>query len=47
MERIFLCATTAPFYTYRLGHAKELMFLLLAVACSLYFILGEVSEGIN
>jgi Ca2+-transporting ATPase len=26
--------------------AKEPMFLLLAVACSLYFILGEVSEGI-
>ncbi len=44
-KNVFHPEGTGRFYQVMIGVIKEPMFILLAVACSLYFILGKNSEG--
>jgi P-type Ca2+ transporter type 2C len=45
-KNIFQTETSGKFLHIVWGIVKEPMFLLLVIACSLYFILGQVNEGI-
>jgi Ca2+-transporting ATPase len=45
-KNIFQKGTSHRFFHIAWDVAREPMFILLVIACSLYFILGEISEGV-